>query len=130
MESTHLTIVTPMGNIFDGDIKSVTLPGSEGEFGVLPQHVGLVTTLEPGVIELETIDGKRESVAIKWGGVTVSETQVDVLVDEAVAIRGESESEIAKAIDEAKALLNEIKDSDAMIASVEAKIDSAAQRML
>ena len=130
MESTHLTIVTPMGNIFDGDIKSVTLPGSEGEFGVLPQHVGLVTTLEPGVIELVTIDGRHESVAIKWGGVTVSETQVDVLVDEAVAIRGESESEIAKAIDEAKALLNEIKDSDAMIASVEAKIDSAAQRML
>lgn len=130
MESIHLTIVTPMGNIFSGAIKSVTLPGSEGEFGVLPQHVGLVTTLEPGVIELETIDGKKESVAIKWGGVKVSETQIDVLVDEAVAIRGETESDIAKAIDEAKALLNDIKDSDAMIASVEAKIDTAARNIL
>jgi len=130
METINLSIVTPLGKIFDDKVKSVTLPGSEGEFGVLAQHVGLLTTLEPGVIEFVTHDNIKESVAIKWGGVQVSESAVDVLVDEAVAIRGDNESDIAKAIESAKALLSEVKDSDAMIASVETKIESAAKNII
>ncbi len=48
------------------------------------------------------------------------------MVDGAVAIRGDSEGDIAKALDEAKALINSVADSHAMIASVSARIDSAA----
>ena len=38
MDTLNLSIVTPNGSIFSGNVKSVTLPGKEGEFGVLPGH--------------------------------------------------------------------------------------------
>ena len=42
MSKLHLEIVTPEGLVFSNDIKSVVLPGSEGEFGVLPGHASLI----------------------------------------------------------------------------------------
>lgn len=86
METLKLDIVTPEGKIFSNDVKSVTLPGSEGEFGVLPGHVGVVTTLSAGVIEIEKKDNKKEIVAINWGYAKVDEKSVDVLVEGAVDI--------------------------------------------
>jgi F-type H+-transporting ATPase subunit epsilon len=130
METIHLSIVTPLGKIYDDEVLSVTLPGDEGEFGVLPEHVGLMSILQPGVIEFVNKNSQKESIAIKWGGVKVDEHTVDVLVDEAVAIQGDTQSDIAKAIEDAKALLNEVKDSDAMLASVETKIESAARNLM
>jgi len=45
MELFKLEIVTPTGVIFDNEVKQVTLPGAEGEFGVLPRHAALVSLL-------------------------------------------------------------------------------------
>lgn len=55
MDTIKLSIVTPTGSIFNGDVKTVTLPGKEGEFGVLPGHSSLVSTLSVGVIVIEKI---------------------------------------------------------------------------
>ncbi len=80
MDTLRLSIVTPNGPIFDGDVKTVTLPGKEGEFGVLPGHASLVSSLTVGVIIIEKADS-TEAVAINWGHVKVSETSVDCLVE-------------------------------------------------
>ncbi|MBD3840378.1 MAG: F0F1 ATP synthase subunit epsilon [Campylobacterales bacterium] len=125
METIRLSIVTPNGMIFDGDVKSVTLPGKEGEFGVLPQHASLVSALTVGVIEIEKTDATKEAVAINWGHVKVSETNVDILVDGAVAI-GSSDSDISAKLEEARNLVNSVKDSNVSMAAVEARINSFA----
>ncbi|WP_200762434.1 ATP synthase F1 subunit epsilon [Nitrosophilus alvini] len=130
METLKLEIVTPQGLIFEGDVKSVVFPGSEGEFGVLPKHSSLLSLLKPGVIEFEKADGNKESIVINWGHVKVDENKAVVLVDGAVPLAGESESEIAKAIAEAKELIEKASDNKAAIASVEAKIEKAAKSML
>ncbi len=130
MDKFKLEILTPNGMIFDGEVVSVTLPGEEGEFGVLAHHSSLTTLLTSGVIDIEKEDKKIESVLINWGVVQVDETKVVVLVEGAVAIRGDSESEISKALEEAKALLNDIADSGVAIASASAKIESAAKSLL
>ncbi|MBV5321793.1 MAG: F0F1 ATP synthase subunit epsilon [Sulfuricurvum sp.] len=126
METLQLEVLTPSGSIFNGPAKSVTLPGEEGEFGVLPEHVSLTTLLQAGVVDVHKEDGKTESIVVNWGVVQIAQNKVVVLVDGAVAIRGESEGEIAKALDEAKSLITSVGDSNAMIASVSARIDSAA----
>jgi F-type H+-transporting ATPase subunit epsilon len=126
MDTIKLSIVTPQGKIFEGDVKSVTLPGKEGEFGVFPGHVALVSLLSTGIIEVDKGD-KVESVLINWGHVKVNENSVDCLVDDAVAISGQDDSEIANAIDNAKNLLNEIKDSSVMISIIETKIEQVAK---
>ncbi len=123
MDTLRLSIVTPNGSIFDGDVKTVTLPGKEGEFGVLPGHASLVSSLTVGVIIIEK-ENTTEAVAINWGHVNVSETSVDVLADGAVSLTQGGDSDIAKAIDAAKELVNSVSDANVSIASVEARINS------
>ena len=125
MDTIKLSIVTPTGSIFNGDVKTVTLPGKEGEFGVLPGHSSLVSTLSVGVIVIEKIDS-TEAVAINWGHVKVDEKSVDVLVDGAIALKGGKDSEISKNLEAAKELVNSVKDSKVSMAAVEAKINSFA----
>ncbi len=122
-----ISIVTPLGKIFEGEIKEATFPGSEGEFGVLDGHAPLVTTLNPGVITLKKVDGGEEVIAVNWGYVEVTPDHINVLVDGAVPVAGSSESEIAEAIERAKQLIKDATDSDALVAAVEAKIESAAR---
>jgi len=130
MDTLKLEILTPNGEIFNGEAVSVTLPGEEGEFGVLANHSSLSTLLEAGVIDIEKADKSIESILINWGVVNVDEEKVIVLVEGAVAIRGESESAIASALDDAKELINSISDSNPAIAAVSARIESAAQRLI
>ena len=125
MDTLKLSIVAPNGLIFSDDVKSVTLPGKEGEFGVLPGHASLVSSLTVGVIIIERADS-TDAVAINWGHVKVSESSVDVLVDGAVALTSGEDSEIAKNIEAAKDLVNSVKDANVSLAAVEAKINSFA----
>ncbi len=125
MSTIKLSIVTPNGSIFNDDVKTVTLPGKEGEFGVLPGHSALVSSLTVGVIVIEKEDS-TEAVAINWGHVKVDENSVDVLVDGAIALTGGKDSDLAKNIEAAKELVNSVKESNISVAAVEARINSFA----
>jgi len=129
MNTLHLEIVTPSGSIFDGQVTEVTLPGEEGEFGVLPEHASLTTLLSAGMIDFVKEDKVTESVVINWGHVQVGENKVIVLADGAVAIRGDNESDIAKALTEAKELVASASDNATLIATVSAKIETSAQKL-
>jgi F-type H+-transporting ATPase subunit epsilon len=130
MDKLKLEILTPNGEIFNGEVVSVVLPGEEGEFGVLAHHASLTTLLEAGIIDIEKEDKSVESILINWGVVHVDEEKVIVLVEGAVAIRGDSESSVANALEEARQLISDIADSNPAIATVSAKIESAARRLL
>lgn len=129
MDTIKLEIVTPSGAIFNDDIKSVTLPGSEGEFGVLSGHASLVSLLSTGVIDVEGVDGGHNIIAINWGHAKVDEEKVTVLAEGAVFIEGDTEGEIAQSIEEAKKLIESISDSDVAIAAATAKIETATKGM-
>jgi len=130
MDTFKLEILTPNGEIYNGNAVSVVLPGKEGEFGVLAGHASLTTLLEAGVVDIEKEDKSVESVVVNWGVVQVDEDKVVILVEGAAPIRGKTESEIAKALDEAKQLIDSIADANPAIASVSVKIESAAQKLL
>jgi len=126
MKTIKTEIITPNGLIFSGNALSVRMPGVEGEFGVLPGHSALVYLLEAGIIEIKLEDDKAERVAIDSGYAEISAGMVNVLAEGAVAIVGETESEIAKAIASAKELLNSAK-ADTFMASLEAKIETGTK---
>jgi F-type H+-transporting ATPase subunit epsilon len=130
METFKLEVITPNGLIFDGEAVEATLPGEEGEFGVLPRHATLTTLLKAGVVDIVTAEKHTESIVVNWGVVQVKESSVTVLVDGAVAIRGDGESEIAKVLEDAKKLLQDVSDSNMALASVTAKVESAAHKLL
>ena len=118
-----LEIITPSGQIFSGKVKDVVLPGEEGEFGVLPKHVPLFTLLNGGVIEFTKENGEIDAVIISSGNVTVSDNSVIALVEGAVSLEGREDSDIAKALEEAKELLKDVSDNHTILASVEAKLN-------
>ncbi|KIM04603.1 MAG: ATP synthase F0F1 subunit epsilon [Sulfurovum sp. AS07-7] len=122
MELMKLEIVTPDGVVFNDDVKQVTLPGGEGEFGVLAHHESLVSLLCAGVITIETVDNKTVSVAINSGYVKVSEEETLCIVDGAVALNGDK-SDLAKNLEKARKLLSGSKASSMAIASAMGKVE-------
>jgi len=117
-----LEIVTPNGMIYDAKVKQVTLPGSEGEFGVLPNHATLVSLLGTGVIIIEKEDGSEIAVAINSGYVKVDEEKTTCIVDGAVALFGE-DNDLAKALEDAKTLLKSTEASNTAIAAAVSKVE-------
>ena len=87
-----LEIVTPEATTFSDDVEQVTLTGGEGEMGILPQHMPLMSQLVAG--EITAIkDGKFIFLAVGNGFVQVTGDRVSVLTD--MAIRAENIDEAA-----------------------------------
>jgi F-type H+-transporting ATPase subunit epsilon len=115
-----LHILTPDKEILKEEVDEILVPTVNGELGILPNHVSLLTQIQPG--ELTIINGnKRSSYAITGGYLEVNNNQVNILGD--YAIRSE-EIEVAKAQEakkKAEALMKE-KSNDVEFAEIEAQL--------
>ena len=119
MDKLHLEIVTPQGQIFNDDVSSVVLPGSEGEFGVLPNHASLISLLKAGIIDIEHKNKKHDVVAINWGYAKIDEGKVIILADGAIYVSGDSESELANSLEAARNLIESMSsDTNAFAATI------------
>ncbi|MDR2123232.1 MAG: F0F1 ATP synthase subunit epsilon [Flavobacteriaceae bacterium] len=59
-----IQILTPEEVIFDGEVTSITVPGSKGEFQMLENHAAIVSTLEKGKIKLESVSSSSVSAKL------------------------------------------------------------------
>ena len=76
-----LKIVSPEGIVFNGEIESITVPGTLGRFQVLNNHAPIISSLESGVVEYKTIKGESERKDIKGGFVEVQQNEVRLCVE-------------------------------------------------
>jgi len=119
-ETLRLEIVTPQGTVVSEDVLMVTLPAIEGQIGVYPNHVPLVTPIVPGEIQVETEKGER-FLAVGEGLVEVTRTRVSVITDMAISSEQIDEARVEEARARAAARLEE-KISDEEVASVNASL--------
>ncbi len=120
----RLEIVTPEKKIYSDDVESVVIPGSEGELGILTDHVALMTMLQPG--ELRVLkDGKELRMAVGSGFVEVSDNKVAVLTDMAVAESDIDDTAAEEAIARAEAALRDNKLNDEEYATVRASLQKS-----
>jgi F-type H+-transporting ATPase subunit epsilon len=77
----RLAIVTPERVHFDGEIKSLVAPGTEGYLGVLSQHAPLITALKPGKIEFRDAQDVVHVMAVSGGFLEVSNNLATVLAE-------------------------------------------------
>jgi F-type H+-transporting ATPase subunit epsilon len=75
-----LSVVTPEGQAFHGEAEAVVLPGSEGEFGVLPGHEPFLTALRIGAMTIRKPGGEELHAAVSQGFAEVHDDQVSVMV--------------------------------------------------
>ena len=128
-DTLKLEIVTPESKIYSEDVEMVTLPGSEGEAGIYPNHVPLMTQVQAGEIIVKR-GGNEEVVAVGEGFAEVTGDHVAILtdnaansedIDEAAAedARAKAEQRLAEggdiSEDEARALNQAILYSEAQI---------------
>jgi F-type H+-transporting ATPase subunit epsilon len=78
----RLEVVTPAGMVVSDAVDEVVLPGVEGEFGVLPGHVPLLTALKIGEMAYRK-GGETHYLAVSWGYVEVTAGKVMVLAETA-----------------------------------------------
>src|SRR6476646_5916272 len=104
MKTLRLEIVTPEAKAYSEDAEMVVLPGSDGELGVYPNHVPVLTTLKPG--ELRVIKGGREtSLAVGEGFAEITADSISVLTDMALQSAAIDEQAAEDAVARAKAAM-------------------------
>ena len=104
MPTLRLEVVTPERKTFSEDVDMVTIPGIDGELGILPLHVPLITALQPG--ELRVLKGGQESYLATGGGFAeVLPDRVSILTDMAMLSADIDENAAQTAMDRAKAAL-------------------------
>jgi F-type H+-transporting ATPase subunit epsilon len=121
MAKLRLEIVTPEAKKFSGDVDMVVLPGSEGELGILPMHVPLMTRLLPGEVRI-TQDGKQTELVVGMGFVEVSQTQVSILTDMAMSETEVDEKVAEEAVKRAEARVKEKDLNHEEVAEIEGAI--------
>ncbi len=76
-----LKIISAEKILFEGEVRSVTLPGELGQFTVLPRHASLVSTLVKGTIAYTASDsGERHTVEVEGGIADVDNDVVSVCI--------------------------------------------------
>jgi F-type H+-transporting ATPase subunit epsilon len=115
-----LEIVTPHTTVYSEDVDMVTLPGLEGQMGILPQHVRLMTQLVPGEIIVRK-DGQDRFLAVGEGLIEVTGDRVAIVTDMAIAAENIDEAKAEEARQRAAARLRE-KLSTEEVASVNASL--------
>jgi F-type H+-transporting ATPase subunit epsilon len=127
MATLKLEIVTPEAKVFSDDVDMVTLTGTEGEMGILPQHMPLMTQLVAG--EIVVNKGKETFfLAVGDGFVQVTGDRVSILTDMAISAENIDEAKAEEARRRAEARLAE-KVSDEEAAHIHAALAHAATQL-
>ena len=100
MASFRFDLVSPEQLVFSGEVEHVVVPGSEGEFGVLPGHAPLIAMLRPGILRILGVHEQR--ILVVGGFAEVTGESLTVLADRAIPVEEVDPSVIADEIKDAE----------------------------
>jgi len=121
MATLKLEIVTPEGRTFSEDVDMVVIPGVEGQLGVYPKHVPLMTQLLPG--EIKILQGGKETELVLGNGFAeINQMSVSILTDMAATESDIDETTIEEAIKRAQETLQNGELDSAEIVETEAAL--------
>jgi F-type H+-transporting ATPase subunit epsilon len=128
MAELNLEIVTPSKSAFNGEIKSITVPGSKGRFQVLKNHAPIISTFDIGMIKVELSNGKPNHYSTAGGTIEVLDNKVLVLADSIELVEEIDKERALKAKQRAEERLA-AKTNDINIARAEAALARAINRI-
>ena len=105
-DSLKLEIVTPEAVVYSEDVETVTLPGTEGEMGIYPNHVPLMTKVKAGEL-IARRSGKDEPLVVGEGFAEVTGNHVAILTENAINSRDIDEAAVTEARAKAEKRLEE-----------------------
>lgn len=109
--SLTLEIVTPEARVFSDHVDTVVIPTVDGEIGILPGHIPLLTQVQDGELRV-TKDGRVQHLAVGGGFVQVEGDRVSVLAEHAMREEAIDEEAVQKAVARAQEALSTREDLD------------------
>jgi F-type H+-transporting ATPase subunit epsilon len=76
----HLEIITPDKKLFEGDVTSVTVPGTKGKFQMLNRHAPVISALKKGKVKIKTTKGV-ETFDVNGGVVEMNKNKIIILAE-------------------------------------------------
>jgi F-type H+-transporting ATPase subunit epsilon len=122
-----LEIVTPEEKIYSEDVNMVTLPGTEGELGVYPNHVPVLTAIKPGELRIVK-DGHEIAMAVGEGFVEIKGDAVSLLTDMALQSEKIDIEAAEKAVASAQAAMKEDQTPEQLVA-IQASLQKALTQL-
>jgi F-type H+-transporting ATPase subunit epsilon len=127
MATLRLEIVTPETKAYSEDVDMVTLPGSEGELGIYPQHVPVLTTLRPGELRILK-NGQETAMAVGEGFVEITGEAVSILTDMALGSESIDAAAAEAAVERAQAAMKEDHTAEE-VAAIQASLQKALAQL-
>ncbi len=111
-EKLSFALVSPERELFHGLVDQVVVPGTEGEFGVLPLHAPLMSTIKPGALRI--LDGGAERrIFVNGGFADVTPEGLTVLAEDAVDLADVDAAKLDQDLRDAEEDVRDAKDETA-----------------
>jgi F-type H+-transporting ATPase subunit epsilon len=105
-------LVSPERMLVSADVAEVLVPGSEGDFTVLPRHAPVIAMLRPGILRVPGMDGELAEVYVRGGLADVGPDSLTVLAEQAVPLKQVDRAFLDGQISDAEAELADAQDED------------------
>ena len=128
MSTLHLEIVTPEALAYQAEVDGVVVPGVEGELGILPQHVPLMTQILPGELRIQQ-GGKELRLAVGEGFLEVRPDRVSILTDMAIEEGDIDEHAAEEAVARAEKEMKDQSLSHEELATVQASLQRSLAKL-
>jgi len=86
MPLLHFELVSPERLLLSEEVASVTIPGTEGDMGILPDHAPVLSTLRPGIVVVTRESGEADQIFVRGGFAEVNPQGLTVLAETATPI--------------------------------------------
>lgn len=127
--SFHLDVISGVGSLYSGSVKSVRVTGSEGEMGIRYGHTPLLTTIKTGMVSLIDSQDKEDQIYLAGGVLEVQPDSVTILADTALRADDIDEAKAQEAIKVAKESIANHVTGDADYAHALSRLADAMARL-
>ncbi len=127
--SFHLDVISGVGSLYSGSVKSVRVTGSEGEMGIRYGHTPLLTTIKTGMVSLIDSQDKEDQIYLAGGVLEVQPDSVTILADTALRADDIDEAKAQEAIKVAKESIANHGTGDADYAHALSRLADAMARL-
>lgn len=124
-DQVQFELVAPESLLVSDAFDMIVVPGAEGDFGVLPRHAPMISTVRTGVISIYENNAVSKRVFVSGGFAEVTPERCTVLADEAVLLDDADWSAIEDRVRAAEEAVNDAKEGDRAAAEAELKIARA-----
>ena len=128
MATLRLEITTPEAKVYSDDVEMVVVPGVEGELGILPHHIPLLTAIKPGELKV-TKAGQSLYLAVGEGFAEVTLDAVSILTDMAIEEKAIDEAAAQEAVRRAEEAMRHPHINDEEVASVQATLQKSLAQL-